>query len=81
MQWPIGLKYLTVINVTGVHFITVHWCQCEAAESLQVQLLRAKLFPATFEKPSTAFTFAVLDDFVRDNLECGMSRMNYYSKL
>ncbi|KAI6142396.1 hypothetical protein BKA82DRAFT_3924744, partial [Pisolithus tinctorius] len=24
--------------------------------------------------------FAVLDDFVRDNLECGMSRMNYYSK-
>ncbi|KIO09322.1 hypothetical protein M404DRAFT_84997, partial [Pisolithus tinctorius Marx 270] len=46
-----------------------------------LQLLRAKLFPATFEKPSTAFTFAVLDDFVRDNLECGTSGMNYYSKL
>ncbi|KAI6148756.1 hypothetical protein BKA82DRAFT_3978415, partial [Pisolithus tinctorius] len=81
MRRPLGSKYLTVVNVTGVHFIPVHWCQCEAAESFQLQLLRAKLFPATFEKPSTAFTFAVLDDFVRDNLECGTSGMNYYSKL
>ncbi|KIN94246.1 hypothetical protein M404DRAFT_35256 [Pisolithus tinctorius Marx 270] len=81
MRRPVGSKYLTVVDVTGVHFIAMHWCQCEAAESLQVQLLRAKLFPATFEKPSTAFTFAVLDDFVRDNLECGTSGMNYYSKL
>ncbi|KIO13791.1 hypothetical protein M404DRAFT_120325, partial [Pisolithus tinctorius Marx 270] len=81
MRQPIRSKYLTVIDVTGVHFIPVRWCQCEAAESFWLQLLRAKLFPATFEKPSTAFTFAVLDDFVRDNLECGTSGMNYYSKL
>ncbi|KAI6145616.1 hypothetical protein BKA82DRAFT_4016401 [Pisolithus tinctorius] len=64
MRQPIRSKYLTVIDVTGVHFIPVRWCQCEAAESFRLQLLRAKLFPATFEKPSTAFTFAVLDDFV-----------------
>ncbi|KAI6150458.1 hypothetical protein BKA82DRAFT_4328556 [Pisolithus tinctorius] len=81
MRRPVGSKYLTVVDVTGVHFIPVRWCQCEAAESFRLQLLRAKLFPATFEKPSTAFTFAVLDDFVRDNLECGTSGMNYYSKL
>ncbi|KIN95845.1 hypothetical protein M404DRAFT_164813, partial [Pisolithus tinctorius Marx 270] len=74
------VPYITY-SYTGVHFIPVHWCQCEAAESFRLQLLRAKLFPATFEKPSTAFTFAVLDDFVRDNLECGTSGMNYYSKL
>ncbi|KAG1870329.1 hypothetical protein F4604DRAFT_1881284 [Suillus subluteus] len=29
----------------------------------------------------TAFTFRVLDDFLLDNLECGTSAMNYYSKL
>ncbi|KAI6145946.1 hypothetical protein BKA82DRAFT_3981112, partial [Pisolithus tinctorius] len=81
MRRPVGSKYLTVVDVTGVHFIPVRWCQCEAAESFRLQLLQAKLFPATFEKPSTAFTFAVLDDFVRDNLECGTSGMNYYSKL
>ncbi|KAI6153270.1 hypothetical protein BKA82DRAFT_4011589 [Pisolithus tinctorius] len=78
---PAGSRYLTVVDVTGVHFIVVNWCECETAEARYIQLLRAKLFPSTFEKPSTAFTFAVLDDFLRDNLECGTSGMNYYSKL
>ncbi|KAI6156941.1 hypothetical protein BKA82DRAFT_4345997 [Pisolithus tinctorius] len=78
---PAGSRYLTVVDVTGVHFIVVNWCECETAEARYIQLLRAKLFPSTFEKPSTTFTFAVLDDFLRDNLECGMSGMNYYSKL
>ncbi|KAI6153826.1 hypothetical protein BKA82DRAFT_4011938 [Pisolithus tinctorius] len=78
---PVGSKYLTMVDVTGVHFIPVRWCQCEDAEAYPIQLLQAKLFPATFEKPSTTFTFAVLDDFMRDNLECGTTGMNYYSKL
>jgi hypothetical protein len=39
------------------------------------------MFPASFNRPKTAFTFAVLDDFLLDNLECGTSAMNYYSKL
>ncbi|KAG2738524.1 hypothetical protein P692DRAFT_201873906 [Suillus brevipes Sb2] len=39
------------------------------------------LFPASFTSPKTAFTFAVLDDFLLDNLECRTSVMNYYSKL
>ncbi|KAI6138709.1 hypothetical protein BKA82DRAFT_4020772 [Pisolithus tinctorius] len=78
---PVGSRYLTVMDVTGVHFIVVNWCECETAEAQYIQLLRAKLFPPMFEKPSNAFTFAVLDDFLRDNLECGTSTMNYYSKL
>ncbi|KIO00302.1 hypothetical protein M404DRAFT_102546, partial [Pisolithus tinctorius Marx 270] len=78
---PAGSRYLTIVDVTGVHFIVVNWCECKTAEARYIQLLRAKLFPSTFEKPSTAFTFVVLDDFLRDNLECGMSGMNYYSKL
>ncbi|KAG1887748.1 hypothetical protein F4604DRAFT_1674916 [Suillus subluteus] len=36
---------------------------------------------ANFATVATAFTFAVLDDFLLDNLECGTSAMNYYSKL
>ncbi|KAI6156654.1 hypothetical protein BKA82DRAFT_33022 [Pisolithus tinctorius] len=78
---PAGSRYLTIVDVTGVHFIVVNWCECETAEARYIQLLRAKLFPSMFEKPSTTFTFAVLDDFLRDNLECGTSSMNYYSKL
>ncbi|KAI6102454.1 hypothetical protein EDD16DRAFT_1696644 [Pisolithus croceorrhizus] len=56
-------------------------CQCVNAESYHKQLFCSKLYPSTFEKPSTAFTFLVLDDFLRDNVECGTSGMNYYSKL
>ncbi|KAI6106029.1 hypothetical protein EV401DRAFT_1797429, partial [Pisolithus croceorrhizus] len=78
---PVGSKYLTVINVTGVHFVLVQACQCVNAESYHMQLFRAKLYPSTFERLSMAFTFLVLDDFLRDNVECGTSGMNYYSKL
>ncbi|KAI6110928.1 hypothetical protein EDD17DRAFT_1476239, partial [Pisolithus thermaeus] len=78
---PVCSKYLTVINVTGVHFMLVQVCQCVNAESYHMQLFHAKLYPSTFERPSTAFTFLVLDDFLRDNVECGTSGMNYYSKL
>ncbi|KAI6097374.1 hypothetical protein EDD16DRAFT_1697917 [Pisolithus croceorrhizus] len=78
---PVGSKYLTVIDVTGVHFVLVQACQCVNAESHHMQLFHAKLYPSTFERPSTTFTFLVLDDFLRDNVECGTSGMNYYSKL
>ncbi|KAI6101900.1 hypothetical protein F5141DRAFT_1190114 [Pisolithus sp. B1] len=74
LHLPVGSKYLTVIDMTGP-------CQCMHAESYHKQLLHAKLYPSTFEKPSTVFTFLVLDDFLRDNVECGTSGMNYYSKL
>ncbi|KAI6002551.1 hypothetical protein EDC04DRAFT_2611815 [Pisolithus marmoratus] len=78
---PVGSKYLTIIDVTGVHFVLVRACQCSNADSYHMQLFWAKLCPSTFEKPSTAFRFSVLDDFLRDNVECGTSGMNYYSKL
>ncbi|KAI6119697.1 hypothetical protein EDD17DRAFT_1512507 [Pisolithus thermaeus] len=70
---PVGSKYLTVIDVTGVHFVLVQACQCVNAESYHMQLFCAKLYPSTFERPSMAFTFLVLDDFLRDNVECGTS--------
>ncbi|KAI6100519.1 hypothetical protein F5141DRAFT_1066123 [Pisolithus sp. B1] len=55
-------------------------CQWDQ-KSYHKQLLHTKLYPSTFEKPSMVFTFLVLDDFLRDNVECRMSGMNYYSKL
>ncbi|KAG2115301.1 uncharacterized protein F5147DRAFT_569827 [Suillus discolor] len=44
------------------------------------QLFEMGLFPASFTHPKTVFTFALLDNFIRGNLECRMG-MNYYSKL
>ncbi|KAI6023295.1 hypothetical protein EDC04DRAFT_2869629 [Pisolithus marmoratus] len=59
----------------------VRACQCVNAESYHMQLFHSKLCPSTFTRPSTVFTFAVLDDFLRDNIECGTSGRNYYNKL
>ncbi|KAF8834198.1 hypothetical protein BDN67DRAFT_915417, partial [Paxillus ammoniavirescens] len=41
----------------------------------------ANMFPASIQNPCTTFTFRVLDDFLRDNVECGTATMNYFSKL
>jgi CxC2 like cysteine cluster associated with KDZ transposases len=81
LQFPKGSGYLTVVDVTGIHFSQIHYCQCPLAMAPHLQLLRASLFPATIHRPSTAFTFRVLDDFLWDNVECGTAAMNYFSKL
>ncbi|KAG1791605.1 uncharacterized protein HD556DRAFT_1240517, partial [Suillus plorans] len=72
---------ITVVDKSGVHSLSICYCQCPSALSRDIQLFQAGLFPASFTRPKTAFTFAVLDDFLLDNLECGTSAMNYYSKI
>ncbi|KAG2128913.1 uncharacterized protein EDB93DRAFT_1243511 [Suillus bovinus] len=46
-----------------------------------IQMFQHGFFPASFNKLKTVFTFRVLNNFLLDNLECGTSTMNYYSKL
>src|SRR5437899_2091025 len=70
---------LTVVHTSGVHFCDVRYCTCPGTEAAHLQLAKAALFPATTKEPRTVFTFHVLDDFIRDNVECGTSAMNYYS--
>ncbi|KAI6032725.1 hypothetical protein F5J12DRAFT_779172 [Pisolithus orientalis] len=57
------------------------YCRCPGAEDSHIQLMWAGMFPATTKATRTAFTFQVLNDFVQDNVECGTSVMNFYSKL
>ena len=45
------------------------------------QLLKTCLFPATFKQIETVFSFAVLDNFLVDNLECKTTAQQYFSKL
>ncbi|KAI6138195.1 hypothetical protein BKA82DRAFT_4333041 [Pisolithus tinctorius] len=72
---------MPVVDTGGVHFCNVQYCNCPGSEDSHLQLTMAGLFLATTKAPRTAFTFQVLDDFIRDNVECGTSAMNYYSKL
>ncbi|KAG1836783.1 hypothetical protein DFJ58DRAFT_719005 [Suillus subalutaceus] len=72
---------ITVVDKSGVHSLSICYCHCPGALSRDMQLFQAGVFPASFTRLKTAFTFAVLDDFLLDNLECGTSAMNYYSKI
>jgi len=72
---------ITVIDKSGVHSVSIWYCQCPGALDKDMQLFQAGLFPASFTRVKTAFTFSVLDDFLLDNLECGTSAMNYYNKI
>ncbi|KAF6763520.1 hypothetical protein DFP72DRAFT_986476 [Ephemerocybe angulata] len=49
-----------VIHSNGVHEIGLDFCSCPGATDHVSQLLRARLFPATVDKPKTAATFSVL---------------------
>ncbi|KAG1784990.1 uncharacterized protein HD556DRAFT_1435287 [Suillus plorans] len=72
---------ITIVDKSGVHSVSISYCQCPGAPTRDIQLFQAGLFPASFTRPKTAFTFSVLDDFLLNNLECGTSAMNYYSKI
>ncbi|KAG2057442.1 hypothetical protein BDR06DRAFT_980855 [Suillus hirtellus] len=71
----------TIVDKSGVHSISIWYCHCPGALNLDMQLFQAGLFPASFTRPKTAFTFSMLDNFLLDNLECGTSAMNYHSKI
>lgn len=54
----------TIIHVNGFHHVRLAFCRCSTDEKEQleyVQLLRALLFPASWQQPKTAFTFELLD--------------------
>ena len=74
-------RCLVVVDISGVHQLQVGWCQCSVASDHHIQLLRSRLFPASVKRPSTAFTFAVLDYFHIDAVECKISASSFFSKL
>lgn len=72
---------IIVVSSTGIYKRSVTWCRCANSPERYVQLLRAKLFPASFERPETAFTFDVLDSFRIDALECKTAALNFMNKI
>lgn len=74
---------LTVVDITGIHEIQLRFCCCQKLDDNPIaeQLLKAGLFPSSFKKPRTVFTFRVLKDFDLANLEGKTAAFKYYSKL
>ncbi|KAG1732855.1 uncharacterized protein EDB91DRAFT_1238672 [Suillus paluster] len=70
------------LHSTGVFLHNVVWCGCPGSKHQQhLQLLKARLFPASITRPRTAFTFEVLDHFLIDALECKTSASSFFEKI
>ncbi|KAG0695622.1 hypothetical protein DFH29DRAFT_984908 [Suillus ampliporus] len=81
-ETQLGVSNLVIVHSTGVYSHSVSWCQCPGAEKARhLHLMKAKLFPASINRPQSAFTFNVLDNFLIDTLECKTSAMSFYQKL
>jgi hypothetical protein len=72
---------MVIVDKSRVHHLEVQCYHCLNAIGPVIQMFRHGFFPASSNRLKTAFTFRVLDYFLLDNLECGTSVMNYYSKL
>ncbi|KAJ7758916.1 hypothetical protein B0H14DRAFT_2300998, partial [Mycena olivaceomarginata] len=60
-QNPIkAIKNFVVIDVTGIHYVDLNFCNCDSRVERRQQLMRASLWPATARDPQTCATFAVI---------------------
>lgn len=78
---PRDTRTLVIVDISRVHQLIVSWCCCQGAPDYGTQLFKHRLFPASTSRPSTAFTFAVLDYFHVDAVECKTSAFNFFNKL
>jgi hypothetical protein len=72
------------LHTNGIHEVLVDFCGCERAKAAgphEIQLLRAGWFPATHERPHTAATFAVLDQFHQETLQAKVTMYDFYGVL
>jgi hypothetical protein len=75
---------LTVFDVTGVHSITVTYCECKPNESAvppRVQLLCVRWFPATWQRPGTAFTFRLLNFLHKLQSTCKVNLYDFHNAM
>ncbi|KAF9781860.1 hypothetical protein BJ322DRAFT_1010483, partial [Thelephora terrestris] len=76
---------LTLFDLSGVHTIRVKFCLCEdngeEPAARRCQLLRARWFPATCIRPSTAFTFRLLDFLHKLQTQSKINLYDFYTSL
>ncbi|KDQ05894.1 hypothetical protein BOTBODRAFT_122150 [Botryobasidium botryosum FD-172 SS1] len=71
----------TIVHTNGVHNVTVAYCHCAPRTKDTDQLLLAGLFPGTFERPASAFTFAVLKEHHIHSLQSKKAAYDYFEAL
>ncbi|KAH6914266.1 hypothetical protein BKA70DRAFT_1182325 [Coprinopsis sp. MPI-PUGE-AT-0042] len=81
-SFPNNLRHeFIIVDTNGVHSTRLRFCTCQGSDTHVAQLMKASLFPATFVKPKTAFTFAVLKQFHIHHLESAESAYSFIAAL
>lgn len=70
-----------IIDCNGVHRVALDYCGCTNAIKETMQLLRARLYPATVQAPKTAATFNVLEFFHLLTFDSKASVFEFYHTL
>jgi len=58
-----------IVDTNGIHNTRIRFCACHGIPNRAEQLMRAQVFPASVNQPTTAFTFQVLRQFHLYHLE------------
>ena len=69
------------MDICGIHTISLRFCGCIGAAHPRDQLIASSWFPASLDRPQTAFTFDVLDTFQLLNLQGKLSAYDFYYSL
>lgn len=77
---PSDSIHFTVGHTNGIHKVWVRHCGCSTGEE-EYQLLELGLYPLSYQRIQSAFTFDLLDNVRLDNLECKTSVYHIYQKL
>lgn len=79
-----SLQKILIIGQSGAHYINVQFCACkESPEWIEHyrQLLRMKWYPASFDRPKTAFTFDILDSYHKITLQGKLNLYDFYTSV
>ena len=72
---------LTIININGWHKVRVAFCTCDATISWSDryrQLLCMRWYPASFNRPRTAFSFDLLETYHKLTLQGKLNLYDFY---
>jgi hypothetical protein len=79
-QWGTKSANFVIVDISGIHEVAIEFCGCGGTPPY-IQLLRMRLYPATFNVPLTAFTFQLLRDFLTISFNTRLSQHHFFDFL
>ncbi|PPQ75117.1 hypothetical protein CVT26_008295 [Gymnopilus dilepis] len=74
-------RKMVIVHTNGFHEVFVEFCACNKSLNQPYQLIDADLFPATLERPETAFTLEILDAFQKISFRSKITLYDYHRSL